>query len=167
MIERRSRLYLAQEPLPALGIRRGRSGKYLDGDVAVQLDVAGLVDHAHSTLAERSLYFEMAHPLAGHLTYGTPGNCKASSLRQVRAFFVWLRLGRRLRSPCSLCQVVLIESLPNQGLDDRLAAHVEVLSRLIQFLQHAGSDIHVNALNRLNHAASALEEVGNIFALIG
>jgi hypothetical protein len=50
---------------------------------------------------------------------------------------------------------MLIESLPDQCLDDRLTAHIEVLSSLIQFLQHAGSDVYVNALNRLNHATLA------------
>jgi hypothetical protein len=77
------------------------------------------------------------------------------------------RSRRRLRPPCALCQIVLIESLPDQRLDDRLAAHVEVLGSLIQLLQHAGRNVHVNALNRLNHAAFALEEMGNVLALIG
>ena len=39
------------------------------------------------------------------------------------------RLGYRLRSPRALCQEVLIERLPDQRLDDRLPAHVEVLER--------------------------------------
>src|ERR1019366_5447632 len=69
--------------------------------------------------------------------------------------------------PCALCQVVLIESLPDQRLDDGLTAHVKVLSSLIQFLQHAGGNVHIDALNRLNHAALALEETGNVLALIG
>src|SRR5437867_4107096 len=76
-------------------------------------------------------------------------------------------LGRRLRPPCALCQVVLVESLTDQRLDDGLTAHVKVLSSLIQFLQHAGCEIHIHALNRLNHAALALEETGNVLALIG
>src|SRR5664280_801506 len=78
-----------------------------------------------------------------------------------------ISLGRGLWSPCALRQVVLIESLPDQRLDDGLTAHVEVLSSLIQFLQHAGSNVHIDALNRLNHAALAFEETGNILALIG
>jgi hypothetical protein len=62
---------------------------------------------------------------------------------------------------------MLIESLPDQRLDDRLATHVEVLGRLIQLLQHACSDVQVNAPNRLHHAALSLEEMGNVLALIG
>ncbi len=45
------------------------------------------------------------------------------------------RLQSRPRSlPCALRQVVLIESLPDQGLDDGLAAHVEVAGGPVQFL---------------------------------
>jgi hypothetical protein len=33
------------------------------------------------------------------------------------------------------------------------------------FLQHTGVNIHVHALNRLNHAALTLEETGNVLAL--
>jgi len=61
---------------------------------------------------------------------------------------------------------MLIESLADQRLDDRLAAHIEVVSSPIQFLQHAGSDVDVNTLNRLNHAALALEEMRNVLALV-
>ena len=76
-------------------------------------------------------------------------------------------LGRRLRPPCALCQVVLVESLPDQRLDDGLTAHVKVLSSLIQFLQHAGREIHIHALNRLHHTALTPEKTGNVLALIG
>jgi hypothetical protein len=62
---------------------------------------------------------------------------------------------------------VLIKSLSDQCLDYRLTAHVQVLSGLIQFFQHPGSDVHVHALNRLNHPALALEEPGNVLSLIG
>jgi hypothetical protein len=62
---------------------------------------------------------------------------------------------------------VLIEGLPDERLDYGLTAHVQVLRGLIQFLQHAGSDIHIHALNRLDHAALALEEMRNVLALIG
>jgi hypothetical protein len=62
---------------------------------------------------------------------------------------------------------VLIECLADQGLDHGLAADIEVLSGSIQFLQHAGSDVDVDALNRLNHSPFALEEARNVLPLIG
>ena len=65
-----------------------------------------------------------------------------------------------------LCQVVLIQRLPDERLDDRLPADVQVPSSLIQFLQHARGEIQVYPLNRLNHAALALKEMGNVFASI-
>lgn len=75
---------------------------------------------------------------------------------------------RRLpRPPCALCQIMLIESLPDQRLDNSLAAHVQVLSRLVEFLKHSRCDVHVHALNRLNHAAWAFEKMRNFLALIG
>ena len=78
-----------------------------------------------------------------------------------------LPLGRGMGLPCALRQIMLIESLPNQRLDDCLTAHVEILSSPIQFLQHGRSEVHINALNRLNHATLAFEETRNVFPLIG
>ena len=62
---------------------------------------------------------------------------------------------------------MLVESLPDQRLDDSLAAHVEIPRRLIEFFQHARRNVDVHAPNRLNHEALAFEETGNILALIG
>jgi hypothetical protein len=62
---------------------------------------------------------------------------------------------------------VLIESLSDERLDYGLAAHVEVLSGLVQFFQHAGGDVDVDTLNGLNHAAFAFEKPGNVLARIG
>jgi hypothetical protein len=79
------------------------------------------------------------------------------------------RWGWRMGSwsePGALCQVVLIESLPDQRLDDRLAAHIKIVRSLIQFRQHAGSDVNVNALNRLHHVALSLEKTRNVLAPI-
>src|SRR5450759_5304610 len=98
---------------------------------------------------------------------GTDTRIRRHSAHHHRSMTRTPRLGRSLGSPCALCQVMLIESLPDQCLDDRLTAHIEVLSSLIQFLQHAGSDVYVHALNRLNHAALALEEMGNFLAAVG
>jgi hypothetical protein len=66
-----------------------------------------------------------------------------------------------------LRQVALIERLPDKRLDDSLAAHVEVPSGIIQFRQHGRSDVHVDALNRLNHATLAFKEFGNVLSSIG
>jgi hypothetical protein len=61
---------------------------------------------------------------------------------------------------------MLIESLPYQRFDHCLTAHIQVLSGVVQFLQHAGSDVNVHTLNRLDHAAFTLEEMRNVLALI-
>ena len=50
----------------------------------------------------------------------------------------------------ALGQIVLIKCLPDQRFDNSLAAHIEVLSSLVQFLQHAGSNVYVDSLDRLN-----------------
>ena len=59
-----------------------------------------------------------------------------------------------------------IETLPDQCFDDRLAAHVEILSCPVQFFQQAGRHVHVDPLDRLNHAALAFEEGGDVSALM-
>jgi hypothetical protein len=64
-------------------------------------------------------------------------------------------------------QVALIETLPHKRLDDSLAAHIEIASGIVKFLQHSRRNVHVHALNRLNHATLALEEMGNVLSLIG
>jgi hypothetical protein len=62
---------------------------------------------------------------------------------------------------------MLIESLPDERFDNGLAAYVKIPGRPIQFLQHGGREVHIHALNWLNHAARALEETRNILPLIG
>jgi hypothetical protein len=61
---------------------------------------------------------------------------------------------------------VLIERLPNQRFDNRLTADVQVLRSSVQFFQHGGRHVHVNPLNRLHHAALALEKMRYVFVLI-
>jgi len=65
-----------------------------------------------------------------------------------------------------MCQLVLVECLPHQRLDHRLTADVQVASGLIKFFQHAGGEIHIDALNRLHHPSPALEKTGNVPPLI-
>ena len=61
---------------------------------------------------------------------------------------------------------MLIESLSDQRFDNSLPAHVQILRGPVQFLQHAGSNIDVHSLNRLNHAAFALEEWRDALSLV-
>ncbi len=61
---------------------------------------------------------------------------------------------------------MLIERLPDERLDHCLAANIEVFGSLIQLLQHGGRDVQVYALNGLNHASLALEEMRNILAFV-
>jgi hypothetical protein len=60
-----------------------------------------------------------------------------------------------------------VERLTDKGLYHGLAAHIEPFSGSVQFLQHCGGEIHIHALNGLNHAAPALEETSYVFPLIG
>jgi hypothetical protein len=62
---------------------------------------------------------------------------------------------------------VLIQALPDQRLDNGLSAHIEFLGGSVQFLQHGRSDVHVDPLNRLNHAALTFKETGDVLPLIG
>jgi hypothetical protein len=55
MVERRQRLRLALEARPPLGIRRQQIRQDFDRDVAIELDVAGAVDLAHSAGADLGL----------------------------------------------------------------------------------------------------------------
>ena len=66
---------------------------------------------------------------------------------------------------------MLVESLPDQRLDDSLATHIKILSRLVEFVQHARRDIQVYALNRLNHVrldhpTLTFEEMCNVLSQI-
>lgn len=73
----------------------------------------------------------------------------------------------RLGPARTLGQIVLIESLPDQCLNDCLPAYVEILRRLVQFFQHAGCDVDIDPLYGLYHPALAREKMGDVFTLIG
>ncbi len=49
--------------------------------------------------------------------------------------------------------MALVQSLPNQRLDDRLAADVEFFCSAFQFLQHGSGEIDIHTLDGLLHAA--------------
>ncbi len=50
-------------------------------------------------------------------------------------------------------EVMVIEGLPNQRLDDRLPADVQLFRRVVEFFQHRRSKIDVHPLYRSHHAA--------------
>ena len=79
------------------------------------------------------------------------------NVRRPTCVIAGLRLSRPYR------QVMPIESLPNQRLDDCLAAHVQIASCPVRFLRHVPRDVHIHALNRLHHPALALEGTGTFF----
>src|SRR5579863_1335941 len=62
---------------------------------------------------------------------------------------------------------MLVEGLPQQALDDRLPADVQLSRRFLQLLEHAGGEIDVDALNRVHHPAAVGEKPRDVFALVG
>jgi len=63
-------------------------------------------------------------------------------------------------------QVALVQSLADQGLDDRLPADVEFLGEAFQFFEHGGGEINIHTLDWLHHAAGIGEEARNILAVV-
>jgi hypothetical protein len=55
VIERRKQLCLLLEPRQPFGIAREQIGQYLDRDVAIELDVASVIDLTHPARAEWGL----------------------------------------------------------------------------------------------------------------
>ena len=62
MVERRQHLRFALEPREPFGIVRRTVRQDLDGDVAIELRVAGAVDLAHAARADRRDDFVRAKP---------------------------------------------------------------------------------------------------------
>ena len=62
MIQRRKQVRLAFETLPPFGVVGDGVGQHLEGDLALQLQVARGVDLAHSALAQRGEDFAGAEP---------------------------------------------------------------------------------------------------------
>jgi hypothetical protein len=70
MIQRRKRMRLAREPREALRIVRQLLGKNLEGNLAVQLRVAGAIHLAHASRTDEGNDFVGAEPgarLEGHV----------------------------------------------------------------------------------------------------
>ncbi|MGH9675488.1 MAG: hypothetical protein ACRD36_00175, partial [Candidatus Acidiferrum sp.] len=61
----------------------------------------------------------------------------------------------------------LIEGLTEQGFDDGLAADIEFFGEAIEFVEHRGGEIYVNALDGLPAAAGISEEAADVLAGIG
>lgn len=62
--------------------------------------------------------------------------------------------------------MALVQPLANQGLDDRLPAHVEILGGALELFEHGGRKIHVDALDGLSHFAGIGEKARNILAAV-
>ena len=62
--------------------------------------------------------------------------------------------------------VTLVQSLADEGLDDRLPADVEFLGEAFQFFEHGSGEINIHALDRFHHAAGIGEEARNILAVV-
>jgi hypothetical protein len=67
----------------------------------------------------------------------------------------------------ALGRTLLIQSMPKQGLDDRLTADIQLPCFLIKLLKHRQRKIHINPLNRLHHFAFPSEKAGNILSSVG
>src|SRR6476619_1745065 len=63
-------------------------------------------------------------------------------------------------------KISLIERLPDQGLDERLPADIQVFGRRIQLLQHGRRKVYVYSLNRPHHASGVGEKSGNVLAAL-
>jgi hypothetical protein len=63
-------------------------------------------------------------------------------------------------------KISLIERLPNQRLNERLPADIQLFGCGIQFLQHGRRKIHIYSLDRAHHAPGVGEESGNILAAL-
>jgi len=64
------------------------------------------------------------------------------------------------------CDVALIQSLSNQGLDDRLAAHVQFFRGILQFFQHRSREVYIHALDGLPHLAGIGEKPRDILTAV-
>jgi hypothetical protein len=105
-------------------------------------------------------------PIFFHLTRYFFTAC-VEFLKKLESLASWpLWLDFVLRLPRASRQIVLVQSLPHQRLDDCLTAHIEVVGRSVKLLQHGCSEVHIDALDRLNHAALTLEETGDVLPLI-
>ena len=62
--------------------------------------------------------------------------------------------------------VTLVQSLADEGLDDRLPADVEFLGEAFQFFEHGSGEINIHALNWFHHAAGIGEEARHILAVV-
>ena len=60
-----------------------------------------------------------------------------------------------------------VEALPEQGLDDGLAADVEFLRGGVQLGQHGGGEVHIHALDRRHHLAGVGEKAEHVFSAVG
>src|SRR5208282_4963249 len=69
-----------------------------------------------------------------------------------------------------LCAVsgerALVEGLAEQSFDDGLTADVEFFGEAVEFVQHGGGEVDIDALDGLHAAAGVGEEPGDVLARI-
>ena len=58
----------------------------------------------------------------------------------------------------------LIEALADERFDDGLAADVQLFGEAVQFMEHGGGEIDVDALDGLHAAAGIGEKPGDVLA---
>jgi len=88
----------------------------------------------------------------------------------LRVGLQWVRAVCRSGAFCAGARgsrsLALIQPLANQGLDDRLPAHVEIFGGALELIQHGGRKIHVDALDGLSHFTKIGEKARNILAVV-
>ena len=67
----------------------------------------------------------------------------------------------------SCCQIMLVKRLPDQGLDYRLAANVQFLCRVIQFVQHRRRKVYIHPLNWTHYLPRVCEKTRDVLSPIG
>src|SRR5262249_40406835 len=67
--------------------------------------------------------------------------------------------------PARCGQIILVKRLPNYGLDYRLAANVQLLCSVVQFVQHLRSEVYIHPLDRAHHASRVCEKPRDILSL--
>ena len=85
MLKRGDGARFALEPLTEIGVGGERSGQDLDGDEAIEPDVAGLVDLAHAAGSQRAQDFIRTEANAGSQTHGRLHHADWRDRRQYRS----------------------------------------------------------------------------------
>src|SRR5215467_4344114 len=60
---------------------------------------------------------------------------------------------------------MLVKGLPDQRLDYRLAADVQLLCRVVQLVQHRRSEVYIHPLDWAHHAPRVCEKTRDVLSL--